>query len=82
MTPGMLEPPSQAIEPIPIARAVDEIELRLKTITPRRKGYGNCEIPGTGMEIRRKFFPEAVLRPAAFGKGDNLIRRGSLTGDS
>ena len=49
---GDAQPPPQAEKAVPVACAVDEIELRLKSIAPRRQRDWNREVARARVEIR------------------------------
>ncbi len=64
--------PAQAEGAVPIAGAVDEIELWLEPIAPRRERNGHREVPCAGVEIGRECLADTVKGTSPFGQRDHL----------
>ena len=61
---GDTQPPAEAKRSITIAGAVDEFDLRLKSVPAWRKGDRDCEVARARLQIRRKFLAETLLASA------------------
>src|SRR5687767_5834458 len=66
--------PPESERTIAVPRAVNQTQLRLKTIAASRQGDRHGEVSGAGVEIRGELLADAMKRAAAFGQGHRLTR--------
>lgn len=70
---GDAQAPAQPKWAVPVAGAVNEIELWLESVATRRQRDRDREVAGAGVEIGREGLADAMQGTAALRQGDGLI---------
>src|SRR5262249_3121832 len=67
------EAPALTKDAVAVASAVDEVDLRLKTVAPGWQRNRHRKIARAGVQFGREFLADAVQRAAPLGKRDDSV---------